>query len=41
MAVINSLRALKGVTAPEELKKGDGFTISPQLLANNIMSISQ
>ncbi|MBK4232159.1 chromosome partitioning protein ParB, partial [Enterobacter hormaechei] len=32
MAVINSLRALKGVTAPEELKKGDGFTISPQLL---------
>lgn len=28
MAVINSLRALKGVTAPEELKKGDGFTLS-------------
>ena len=32
MAAINSLRALKGVTAPEELKKGDGFTISPLLL---------
>ncbi|WFO14457.1 hypothetical protein MAY82_18910 (plasmid) [Edwardsiella ictaluri] len=32
MAAINSLRALKGVTPAQDLKKGDGFTIAPQLL---------